>query len=274
MFLTKLKIATAVVLAVGLASSSAGVLTYGKLGAAQPKGPRADRQAAAIRLDDEKKKDDAKKEDDQNSEEEDLNTDQNNLKQLMLAMINYNDANGHLPTSAVFDKDGKALLSWRVLLLPYIDEKTLYDEFHLDEPWDSEHNKPLLAKMPKIFAPVRGHKKDKDSTVYQVFTGKDTPFDGQKAALFPASFADGTSNTLLIFEAAKAVPWTKPTDLEFDQDKELPKLGGMFEKGFHAAMADGSVMFIRKDFDEPTMKLAIMPADGQVIDFGKLRLDN
>jgi RNA polymerase sigma factor (sigma-70 family) len=274
MFLTKLKIATAIVLAVGLASTSAGVLTYGKLGAAQPRGPHSNRLTAAMRFEDDKKKDEAKKDDEQNTEEEDIKQSETNLKQIALAMINYNDNKGNLPASALFDKDGKALLSWRVLILPYLGEEELYKEFHLDEAWDSEHNKKLLAKMPKIYAPVRGHKKDKDSTVYQVFTGKNTPFDGQAVTKFPVGFPDGTSNTILIIEAAKAVPWTKPADLEFDLDKDLPKLGGMFEKGFQAALADGSVLFIRKDFDEFSMKLAIMPADGQVIDFRKLKLGN
>src|SRR5262249_30142494 len=75
----------------------------------------------------------------------------NNLKQIGLAMHNYHDVNGAFPPAAVCDKTGKPMLSWRVLILPYIEQDALYKEFKLDEPWDSEHNKKLLAKMPKVY---------------------------------------------------------------------------------------------------------------------------
>ena len=74
----------------------------------------------------------------------------NNLKQIGLAMHNYHDARGRLPAAYTVDKDGKPLLSWRVLILPYTEEAALYKEFHLDEPWDSEHNKNLIARMPAV----------------------------------------------------------------------------------------------------------------------------
>jgi hypothetical protein len=81
--------------------------------------------------------------------------DQNNLKQLGLACHNYLSATNHFPRN-ITDKDGKLLLSWRVAILPYIEEEALYKQFKLDEPWDSEQNKKLSEKMPKVFAPVRG----------------------------------------------------------------------------------------------------------------------
>src|SRR5207253_5271036 len=95
----------------------------------------------------------------------------NNLKQLGLAMHNYNNTYNHLPAVAIKDTKGKALLSWRVAILPFVEEEKLYKEFHLDEPWDSAHNKKLLGKMPKLFAPVMGKTKQPHSTYYQVFTG-------------------------------------------------------------------------------------------------------
>jgi uncharacterized protein (TIGR03067 family) len=192
----------------------------------------------------------------------------NNLKQIALAMHNYHDTYKRLPANAIYSKDGKALLSWRVAILPFIEENALYQEFKLDEPWDSEHNKKLLAKMPKIYAPVAGNA-PADSTFYQVFTGPDTIFAGMKGSSF-ARITDGASNTILAAEAGTAVPWTKPDDMPFDAKKDLPKLGGLFRAGFHVAMADGSVRFIRRDFDPQTLRLAIMPNDGQVVDLDKL----
>src|SRR5215218_9186216 len=87
--------------------------------------------------------------------DEQLNGAVNNLKQLALAWHNFEAVNGHLPPNQT-DKKGKALLSWRVQILPYIEELPLYQKFKLDEPWDSENNKKLVDQMPKLFAPVRG----------------------------------------------------------------------------------------------------------------------
>src|SRR4051794_3818491 len=75
----------------------------------------------------------------------------NNLKQIGLAMHNYNSAYDVFPPAVITDPDGKPLLSWRVLLLPFLDEQALYEQFKLDEPWDSPNNKPLLSRMPKVF---------------------------------------------------------------------------------------------------------------------------
>jgi hypothetical protein len=189
----------------------------------------------------------------------------NNLKQLGLAMHNYHDVNRGFPPAAVYGKDGKPLLSWRVLLLPYLDQNALYKEFHLDEPWDSAHNKKLLARMPKVFAvPTDEKALAAHETHYQGFVGKGTIFEGKKGILI-SDIIDGTSNTIMFVEAARAVPWTKPEDLPFDPSKPLPKLGGLFPKGFSATFCDGSVRFILNTTKPETLKLLIMRNDGQVI---------
>jgi len=76
----------------------------------------------------------------------------NELKQIAIAMHNYHDTNKHFPARTIRDAEGKALLSWRVAVLPYIDQIDLYNQFHLDEAWDSPHNKSLIGKMPSLFA--------------------------------------------------------------------------------------------------------------------------
>jgi|SRR5262245_29587371 len=192
--------------------------------------------------------------------EEQLNESSNNLKQIALAFHNYHDTLGFLPTNQL-SKDKKPLLSWRVQILPYIEEDRLYKQFKMDEPWDSENNKKLIEQMPKIYAPVRG-KADAGMTFYQGFSGTNGAI--KPGARLPASFPDGTSNTFLVAEAAKPVIWTKPDDMPFD-GKELPKLGGLFEGRFHAAMADGSVQRFKKGVDAELLKRLIDPADGQVI---------
>src|SRR5207245_486756 len=109
-----------------------------------------------------------------------------------------------------------------------------------DEAWDSPHNQKLLAQMPKLFADPNVDTME-PATVYQAFAGPGAFFEGTKELSFGADFPDGTSNTLMIAEAAKPVPWTKPEDLPYDPAKPLPKLGGHTPHGFSAAFVDGSV---------------------------------
>jgi len=199
----------------------------------------------------------------------------NNLKQLALGLINYADANkGNMPPAFVSGKDRKPLYSWRVLILPYIEANELYKQFKLDEPWDSDNNKPLLEKIPKVFEPVAGKTKEKYATYYQVLVGGGAAFAGDQRegfARYPASFTDGTSNTILLVEAGEAVPWSKPVDLTYDPKKPLPKFGSLFKDGFHAAFADGAVRFIGKDADKDMLRAAITASGGEVVDFEKLK---
>ena len=185
---------------------------------------------------------------------EQLHTSKNNLQNIALSFHNYHDTNGSLPTNQL-SKDKKPLLSWRVQILPYVEELALYQQFKLDEAWDSDHNKKLIEKMPKIYAPIRV-KADPGTTFYQAFGGaKGSLIPG---ARFVASFPDGTSNTLMVAEAAKAVIWTKPADLEFD-GKTVPALGGLFDGKFHAARWDGSVSRFRKGVEADVLKMLIDP---------------
>jgi hypothetical protein len=193
---------------------------------------------------------------------------QNNLKQIALAMHNYESVYSHFPANIV-DAKGNVLLSWRVAILPYLEEDALFREFKLDEPWDSKTNKPLLAKMPKVFAPVRVKAKA-GHTFYQGFEGNDTLFDPENRKQGIAGIPDGTSNTVAVVEAGTAVEWTRPVDLKFDKNKDLPKLGGHFDGDFNIALCDGSVMRAKKTFDAATMKLAVQKSDGQAIDLDKL----
>lgn len=169
----------------------------------------------------------------------------NNLKQIALALHNYESANGMLPPAAIVDKKGKALLSWRVAILPYIEQDALYRQFKLDEPWDSEHNlKIAQTNVPAFMVP--NQKYDKPGyTHYRVFVGNGAFFDPIRGTRF-ADITDGTSNTWMVVEAGESVPWAKPDDLEFDPKKPLPKMGNFFRGGFHVAFGDGSVRFFSK----------------------------
>jgi Protein of unknown function (DUF1559) len=187
----------------------------------------------------------------------------NNLKQIGLAMHNYHDANGVLPAAAICDKKGKPLLSWRVAILPYIEQNNLYKQFKLDEPWDSEHN-IKLSKAPKTYRLPYGEPKE-GHTNYRVFVGNGAAFDSIQGARF-SQFTDGLSNTLMVFEAAESTPWTKPDEIEFDPKKEMKK-HLRFEDGkiCQILFCDGSVRAIPEKLTDAILKLFIQRDDGMPI---------
>ncbi len=165
---------------------------------------------------------------------------------------------------------GKALLSWRVTLLPYLGEQELYRQFRLDEPWDGPHNKKLLARMPNVYAPPGVATQQPYSTFYQVFVGPHAAFEKHRA-LHITDITDGTSNTLFIVEGGSPVPWTKPEDLHFAPDEPLPELGGLFPDVINVGFADGSVSVLRKDADPDVLRAAITRDQGEVVDLDRIR---
>jgi hypothetical protein len=169
----------------------------------------------------------------------------NNLKQIGLALYNYYDTHKTFPTPASYDTGGRPLLSWRVHLLPYLEHQALYKEFRLDEPWDSEHNKKLIPRMPAVYRGTLSKVDKAGKTVYLAPLGNDTMFPGTTGVRIN-DVTDGTSNTIFVVEAddANAVEWTRPADLKID-----PKYPGMaLERGhpggFLLLFVDGSVHLV------------------------------
>ena len=188
----------------------------------------------------------------------------NNLKQIALAMHNYNSTYGAFPAAAICDKKtGKPLLSWRVAILQYIEEEALYKQFKMDEPWDSEHNLKLAKNMPKIYFHPKANKPGDDKTHYRLFYGKGATFELNKSTQL-TNITDGTSNTIMAVEAEEPVVWTNPNDLAFDPTKALPKMLSINGK-FSAAFCDGSVRSFKVPIDPEIFKLLIQKNDGKPI---------
>jgi hypothetical protein len=189
----------------------------------------------------------------------------NNLKQILLAFHNYHDAYRNFPAAIQRDPQGQPLLSWRVAILPFIEQAELYNEFHLDEPWDSEHNIRLLDRMPSIYAdpslPL-----PPGMTIYQVPVGEGLLFDPSAPVRF-AQITDGTSNTIAAFEANAevAVPWTKPADAKIDPTNPLAAMAKHRAGGFNVGLADGSVRFISSQIDPQMFWALLTRAGGEVV---------
>lgn len=216
---------------------------------------------------------------------------ENNLRQITLAMHNYNSTYNRLPPAVVYGAGGQPLYSWRVLLLPYLEEQNLYQQFHLDEAWDSPHNKTLLARIPRAYA--RPRQSNATGTHYLVFDGPGAAFDsgsqspqknlrpfnaasaqamgkvfeGGTISSIPRTFTDGTSNTIMVIEADKAVPWSKPEDVPFGPNQPLPAVGGLYSEDlFLVGLADGSVRTLhRKQLSDATFRAAITANGGEIL---------
>ncbi len=191
----------------------------------------------------------------------------NNLKQMGLGMLNYESATSAFPKPALTDKDGKPLLSWRVAILPYIEQAELYNRFHLDEPWDSPHNKELIKEMPTTFVCPSRPNLEPGTTTYRIFVGEGALFEKGKDTRI-AQITDGTSNTIMICESNEAVPWTKPdAELPFDPEAKPSFFGAgsVHPGGFNALFADGSARFIKITIDLNVFKALITRAGGEVV---------
>jgi len=177
------------------------------------------------------------------------------LQQLVLAMHSYANVQKRFPVVGAdnFDDSGKPFLSWRVHILPYLEQENLYNQFHLDEPWDSPHNLSLLPLMPDVFRSI-GDASTSTTTRVMTFTGQDAPFGRQAPGVDQvgptfAQFVDGTSNTIVLVEAGadRAVSWTRPDDLPIDVNNPFASLGILPADVIRAAFADGEVKALPAD---------------------------
>ena len=191
----------------------------------------------------------------------------NNLKQIALAMHGYHGGNKRFPPaglSSINDPMGKPLLSWRVAILPYIDQAPLYQQFDLTQSWDSPHNKKLIAKMPPTYL-LPGTETKEGETHYRVLVGPSTVFElGARVSM--VSITDGTSNTIMVVEAKEPTIWTRPEELPFDPKGPLPKFG-VSPDGFNAAFCDGTVHFIRAGTPDEVLRAMITRNGGEAFAF-------
>lgn len=196
----------------------------------------------------------------------------NNLKQIGLAMQTYADVYKAFPPAYIADADGKPMHSWRVLILPYMEQQALYKRYRFDEPWDGPNNSRLAAEMPPAFRcpsdPVMTN-----TTDYVVITGPGTMFDADKPANF-ASIKDGTSNTLMVVESTHAaIPWMEPRDLDASQMSFAVNAAGNEISSNHpgaamAVFADGHSSALSNNANPQTLRALVTPSGGEQITGG------
>ncbi len=190
------------------------------------------------------------------------------FKQIGIALHNFHDVRKSFPAPAI-SQEGKPLLSWRVALLPFFEDdesKNVSLEFHFDEPWNSEHNKALVAKMPKVYRCPLSKVGDRGRTVYLAPRGNSTIFSGPEGVSI-RKVSDGLSNTIAVVEVddKHAVEWTRPDDWKFDPARPSAGLGGHVAGRLMFLFADGSVHMLRDTIDKDILKGLFTHNGGEVI---------
>lgn len=188
----------------------------------------------------------------------------NNLRQIGLALHNYNERYGTLPPAFVADETGKPMHSWRVLILPFLGEQSLYDEYNFSESWDGPNNSRLMARMPRLFAcPLDPASTGSTNTAYAAVLGEHCLFQGAEPVAFK-EVTDGLSNTLLVGEVRASIPWMKPEDVDIKLKPSIGTAGGF--GSYHAGganflLGDGSVRLIQQNISQATLD-ALYTRDG------------
>ncbi|HET6328880.1 MAG TPA: DUF1559 domain-containing protein [Planctomycetaceae bacterium] len=198
-----------------------------------------------------------------------------NFKKIVLAMHAYHDTLGCFPPAYYADKTGRPVHSWRVLLLPFLGQRTLYNKYRFDEPWDGPHNRDLVSQMPVAFrCPTESA--DATNTSYVVVTGAGTVFPGASCSRI-ADIQDGPANTILFVEIANSgINWMDPRDLTFEQaiaginPASAPGISGRHGPFATVATADGSIWMLPEKLSRDTLSKLLLRNDGEVIpDFGR-----
>lgn len=190
-----------------------------------------------------------------------------NMKQLGLAMHNYHDAFKVYPPAVIRDEAGRPLLSWRVAILPFLEERGFYEKFHLNEPWDSPHNLPLASQMPPQFRCPSDRASRPNAASYVIVIGQETYFP-PTGQVNVKDVKDGTSLTVMVGEVAgNTVPWTKPVDLVFDHNfTGKGNFSSAHAGGWQVLMGDGTCRFVSEKTEAKTLRAIMTIAGGEIVD--------
>lgn len=184
------------------------------------------------------------------------------LHQLAVAFHNYAQAHGALPPAVLVEPKTGTPRSWRVELLPYLDQSDLYAKYRQDRPWDSPENRAVLEAMPDVFGDSG------TATSIVAVIGPGTVFEAKRSIKL-SEINDGTSNTILVLRhPSKSIPWTKPEDVEIVNAKwpvEFTDLGDLIQGDFDVALCDGSVRHVTPKPDAKSLARWLIRDDGRPV---------
>ncbi len=199
----------------------------------------------------------------------------NNLKQIALAMHNYHAKHSQLPRAYWLTPSGERTLSWRVAILPFIEQQKVFDAYQVDQPWNSEANQLASnVTIPTYWNPGDA-KVGKAETSYMVITGPGTVFEEGRDITFD-DCSDGTANTILAVEVMGAgVKWGQPIDLDIRtmifkiNGGGSQGIGSPWKGGAQVVFVDGHVRFLSNDTLESTLRAMVTRSGGETFEMPK-----
>jgi len=193
-----------------------------------------------------------------------------NLKAIGVALHSYHDSNAHFPAAY---SSSLPPHSWRVALLPWLDQQPLFEQYTTTEAWNSKTNSPLLQARPLVYACPEVS--EPSLTSYQAAVSSRTPWPWDTPSRFQ-DFTDGSSNTLMLFDVHDPeVEWTRPKDLTLQQATDAVQNGqrhhtGSERTGIQVLLADGSARFILKNIDSEVLHALLTPSGGRSLPADRL----
>ena len=200
----------------------------------------------------------------------------------MIGMMNYETQYMHFPAANCKDAVDKPIYSWRVAILPFIEQQALYDEYDFDEPWDGPNNIKMLEQMPRVYG-CPSHSEHRTQTPYKLVVDKGAAFEDGRKPVY-GEILDGLSNTAGIIEdVSNPVPWTKPEDLTVEQaiaalsPRDPRSVSHSYSiasstsyDGSNISLFNGSTEFIGPTIDPKIVRSLCLIADGKTIDYNTL----
>jgi hypothetical protein len=208
---------------------------------------------------------------------------QHNLSQIAIGLHNYHDAFGCFPPAHVLGPDGKPWHSWRVLILPFLDEEKLYEQYDFSQPWDGPNNRELADNKPERYLCYADPSfATSPTTNYVAVVGPKAAWAGSEPRS-PDEFRDGADSTILLVEVAgSGIHWMEPRDLSLHEARtgvhppgpgrisshHTTEYGGFWREEHLAnvALGDGRVLLLREWGHQPTLEAALTVDGNEEID--------
>ena len=196
----------------------------------------------------------------------------NNLKQIGLAIHNYHDTYRCLPAAVLTDENDLPMRSWRVAILPFVEEAALYDMYDFNEPWDGPINSLLLDGLPSAYCCPDDYVLMPGMTSYVMIVGEGTLGGNPNEKVRFADVVDGLSNTIMVMEVGSAgIPWMEPRDITVEEavtyitDPTASQFQQVHPEGVNVLLGDGSTRLLPNSIDPETLRALLTRNDGQAV---------
>jgi len=190
----------------------------------------------------------------------------NNLKQIGLALLAYEEDHGTLPPAYTADTEGNRLHSWRTLILPYMEQQQLYESIDLSKPWDNPANAKAREAVVESYE-CPSSPEPHGLTNYLAVIGPDCSFSGSVPRTI-SEIADGPTNTIMVIDVNReqVVHWMSPHDISMDEVLEYGLGSSMNHPEIILALfADGHTQAIDLDVDQGILRAMLTIAGGETI---------